>query len=725
MPRLWSQLNNEGSSRLAHRFRALWALLGYLLATLVFTFPLVRQFTIAIPGDGFDGWQNYWNLWWVKVALLEKQTSPFFTDLLYHPTGVGLLFHTLNPFNGVTVLPIQIAWGLLPAYNAVVIFSFVMGGLGAWLLVRRLLGAGGSSLAAFAAGAIFTFSPFHIAHLLGHMQVISLEWIPFYILYLLRSLERPTRRNILLAVLFLALVTFCDWYYTLYCLIFTAAALLWSAWRSSRQGLKMAGRPFLAAVGAVAAIWALWAIILSPLLAPMIRDAGQFRFMVPDPIHSRILSADLLAFVTPQEFHPLWGEWAQARARVFTSTVSEHQVFAGFTVLALTLLGGIVQVGSLRRARIHDTHHVPDTSEVPGTWAIARLQPPLRAGASRGLWLLALVVFFVLSLGPVLHVGGKTDLLPGGREIVLPYGWLADKIPFMEITRSVSRFDAMIMLAMGLLAAAGVQWLAQRPVIGRLAPAVAVGLILFEFLPAPYPMSRPDVPQWYHALADDKRTGAVLNLPMAWDRPGYLLQQTVHRKPLAVAYISRDDPRTLVERAPVFQHLRRLGPDIIAFDLAAQGGQALHDLGIRWVILDRYQMPAGPERAYVDAAARQIFGAQPPVYEDVRLTVYEVESPAVSAPYLALGDGWGRFDPGSQGRTFSGHATLFVQAPVSGEATLRVTLAPGSPELDAPRAGGAHVMHLSLRQGANEVTLRLRQPGGRALVTGLALATAP
>jgi hypothetical protein len=458
----------------------------------------------------------------------------------------------------------------------------------------------------------------------------------------------------------------------------------------------MAGRPFLAAVGAVAAIWALWAIILSPLLAPMIRDAGQFRFMVPDPIHSRILSADLLAFVTPQEFHPLWGEWAQARAKVFTSTVSEHQVFAGFTVLALALLGGF-----------------------------ARLKPPLRAGASLGLWLLALVVFFVLSLGPVLHIGGRTDLLPGGREIVLPYGWLADKIPFMEITRSVSRFDAMIMLAMGLLAAAGVQWLAQRPVIGRLAPAVALGLILFEFLPAPYPMSRPDVPQWYHALADDKRTGAVLNLPMAWDRPGYLLQQTVHRKPLTVAYISRDDPRTLVERAPVLQHLRRLGPDIIAFDLAAQGGQALHDLGIRWVILDRYQMPAGPERAYVDAAARQIFGAQRPVYEDARLTVYEVEPPAVSAPYLALGDGWGRFDPGSQGRAFSGHATLVVQAPDSGEATLRVTLAPDSPELDAPRAGGAHVMHLSLRQGANEVTLRLRQPDGRALVTGLALATAP
>ena len=38
-------------------------LLGYLLLTLVMTWPLAAQFTTAIPGDSFDGWQNYWNQW--------------------------------------------------------------------------------------------------------------------------------------------------------------------------------------------------------------------------------------------------------------------------------------------------------------------------------------------------------------------------------------------------------------------------------------------------------------------------------------------------------------------------------------------------------------------------------------------------------------------------------------------------------------------------------------
>ena len=92
--------------------------------------------TAAIPGDSFDGWQNYWNLWWLKTALVDHVANPLITDLLYYPTGVSLYFHTLNPFNGLLTLPIQLSAGLIPAYNAVVIFSWVLAGYGAFLLAR-------------------------------------------------------------------------------------------------------------------------------------------------------------------------------------------------------------------------------------------------------------------------------------------------------------------------------------------------------------------------------------------------------------------------------------------------------------------------------------------------------------------------------------------------------------------------------------------------------------
>jgi hypothetical protein len=720
------------------------ALIGYGLLTLGMTYPLVRRFADAIPGDGFDGWQNYWNLWWVRRALLVEHAHPWFTDMLYYPVGVSLLFHTLNLFNGLFTLPIQLAWGLFPAYNSAVLFSFAMSGLGAYLLARQVLGRGSCRLAAFTAGVIFTFSPFHIAHLLGHMQVMSMEWVPFFALYLLRAADgewrhperqasqrviKPqltarisdyarrvapaTRRNALLAALFLILVALCDWYYVLYCLIFTAVVFVWMAVRAAREDRAVhvgandptASRRLVRVAVAMAALWLLWALALSPVLAPMVREARQYDFMVPDVDDARRYSADLLAFVMPQQFHPLWGRLVAARVQgLFRATVSEHQVFAGFTVLALALIGG----WSSGR-----------TASQPG--ARQRLQ---RQGLQRGVWPWVALVFFVLALGPVLHVAGQPLRLPGGSEIPLPYAALVRLVPFMNIGRSVSRYDAMLMLALGVLAALGINWLVARFRRGRVMAVAATALILFEFLPVPYPLSSSDAPAWYATLAQDSRPGSVLNLPMNWDRPNYLLHQTVHGKPLVAGYISRDDPRTLAELAPVFQHFRHLGPDIIALNLAEQGRQVLHDLGVRWVVIDRYQMPVATGNAtrdYTTNAAAQIFGSQPPIYQDDRISAYEVNPPSERAPFLILGQGWSPFDSQRGSRSFQDAAVVIVRAPEDGPAWLRVALAPVSAPLSGEQANGETTLPLDLRAGENTVVLRSQQPGQRVEVVRLGL----
>jgi hypothetical protein len=224
-------------------------LLAYTLLTGLMTWPLGTNLTSAIPGDSFDGWQNYWNLWWIKTALVDSLRSPFVTDLLYYPTGVNLYFHTLNPFNGLLTLPVQLSAGLIPAYHAVVFFSWVMGGYGVYLLTGWILAGRylllstdrqlpnlqspiSIQLSAFLAGLIFTFSPFHMAHLLGHMQVMSLQWIPFYVLYLLRTMEHSRRgqawlRSALMAGLFLTLTGLCDWYFVLYLFLFTGLVIGW------------------------------------------------------------------------------------------------------------------------------------------------------------------------------------------------------------------------------------------------------------------------------------------------------------------------------------------------------------------------------------------------------------------------------------------------------------------------------------------------------------------
>jgi hypothetical protein len=298
--------------------------------------------------------------------------------------------------------------------------------------------------------------------------------------------------------------------------------------------------------------------------------------------------------------------WAD---RSFSSSFSEYTVFVGFAALGLAILGA---------------------------W---------RGGRGRWFWLVATIAFFVLALGPVLHVAGEANLLPGGGQLRLPYAWLYDALDLMRIARSVSRFAVMVMLGLAVLAGMGVAWLLSRltarPRLRTVTPWLLAGAILFEFLPVPYPVSQPDTPAWYTTLSQAPGTGAVLNLPMNWDRPGYLLYQTVHERPLTVGYISRDDPRTLTTRVPVLQQLRALGPDVLADDLSRVGPSVLAWLGVEYVVLDNYMMPGPGEREPTTAIAQAVLGDQAPVFTDERLTVYRVQPPGVPQPFLVLGSGWG------------------------------------------------------------------------------------
>ena len=116
---------------------------GYVAAALLFTWPLALHLTTAIPGDGKDGWQGAWDLWWVATALTSGR-NPFHTDLLFHPGGADLYFHALVPFNGVMTLPVQLAAGPVAAYNAAILFSLVMCAWGMYWLARDRLARAGA-----------------------------------------------------------------------------------------------------------------------------------------------------------------------------------------------------------------------------------------------------------------------------------------------------------------------------------------------------------------------------------------------------------------------------------------------------------------------------------------------------------------------------------------------------------------------------------------------------
>lgn len=591
--------------------------------TVLMTYPMFIHFATAIPGDGFDGWQNYWNLWWVKTAVLDLHQSPYFTHYLYYPTGYSLLFQTLNIFNALVTLPVQLVFGVTVSYNFVVLFSFVVGGYGAYLLALQVLPGRRERtdlIVAFLGGAVFTFSPFHFAHLLGHMQVFSLEWLPFFVWCLVRSLSTDrlrVRSDLVLPALFLVLTALCDWYYVLYLLFFTVVYLAYRLWVQRRPRMLLLK---------TALVLVLSGLALSPLLLPMALEAARDSSYLSSPFDTTVrLSADLLAFVTPNEFHPLWGEAASRLSQSFTGSTSERMVFAGYIPLALAAYA---------------------------VWARRRQAAP---------WLASLAVFFFLALGPYLHVGGRQWPVP------LPYLALYRLFPVLSIARSVSRFDVMVMLSLAVLAALGLQAVLRRLAVERRTAVslMAVALVCCEFLPAPYPLSAVEVPSCYRALAGDAEEYAILELPMNRDRPAHLLYQTVHHKPMMAGYVTRPNPLSIIERVPVLQHFRFLERDIIAQDPGDVSAEVFEYLGIRYAILHEYMLPPGGEREAVFTLVQEVFGEAQPVCQDGLVTVYSVAGEDGDDPFLILGNEWGdRYDwDGGAARELGREATCAIVAP--------------------------------------------------------------
>jgi hypothetical protein len=111
------------------------------------------------------------------------------------------------------------------AYNLIILGTFIATGYASWLLCRSLTTQVTSSrlvadLAGFAGACVFAFSPYQLSQALGHLNLISLEGIPIFILAYIQYLRTNENRYALLLVGSMLYVSLCDYYYLVYLLTF-------------------------------------------------------------------------------------------------------------------------------------------------------------------------------------------------------------------------------------------------------------------------------------------------------------------------------------------------------------------------------------------------------------------------------------------------------------------------------------------------------------------------
>src|SRR5687768_6757258 len=133
--------------------RASYALCAYVAAAVVATWPLILGLGRDVPWDLGDSVLNMWILSW-DVEQMRRIASgdlariaSFFDANIFHPLPLMLAFSEHLIPQAIQIAPLYLLTSNpILCYNLLFLSTFVLSGLGMYLLVRQLTG---NALAAF------------------------------------------------------------------------------------------------------------------------------------------------------------------------------------------------------------------------------------------------------------------------------------------------------------------------------------------------------------------------------------------------------------------------------------------------------------------------------------------------------------------------------------------------------------------------------------------------
>lgn len=578
----------------------------YLLLTLVTTWPLAATVTTHLPNDLGDPLLNCWILAWTADHLLALATghveawSSLWHGNIFHPEPYTLGYSEVLIAQSIQVLPIwALTRNIVLGYNLVFLATFVLSGIGMFLLVRQLLD---DWRVAFVAGLLFAFIPYR-AHQASHIQVMSSQWMPFALYGFERAIA--TRRLKPLALGSLALVAqnlSCGYFLVFFSFFvppYVAAAL-------ARHGRLMDFRLWLrfavagALVGAATVPW------MQPYLA--LRDVHDMRRSLDE---LAAFSADTWSWFMPEPGTTIWSRWLAPMAR------PEGALFPG----ALPVILALIAVGkgaSRLAARVRSSSDMASARPwhralivvglgltawglitlgvllvgEGGLYRVAgvrlRIQSVSRSLEFIGIGLLVLcgwsrsfrqhvlatlrspLVFSAAATGLAIYLSLGPEPRAGGKELNGPplYWWLYEFVPGMDGLRVPARFAAVGGLFLVVTAGFGLRdvarWLPHRAA-SVLAAISCVWLVESATLPFPVAMHGAadtpvlrdppthlpvgwSVPPEAQALSNLPANAVLVHLPMgdiSWELH-YMYDSIYHWRPMVNGY-SGYAPRTYLD----------------------------------------------------------------------------------------------------------------------------------------------------------------------------------
>ena len=408
--------------------------------TVIVTFPIILDFASEAAGfECYDKCHMMWRIWWTDFSF-ENGLDFYHSNYIFYPDGTAIggnlaYFTTFIGFLAVQFVDYVTAW------NIIWFFGLVFGGYGCYLLANNF---NKNYLSSIIAGIIFTFTTYHMAHSNGHFGLSMIVWIPIFVLFLFKLLEKQSKFYPIIGGIVFFLVSFTHLYYFVFVAMFSIVFFAVYIFKQK----KISNKTFVVNFSILLLIGLTSSTIL---LLPTIGDSD----LPSRPLYEHNLfsiNLENLILPTPEHTTQIISDGGAIRSfyTFFDKPFDTYQlqvenlVFLGYSVIFLSALAVI---------KYRQKH----------MW----------------FWLLIAGVFIVMSLGPELKIFYE----PTG--IILPERILYDTIPEWNELRAPARFIVMANLALAVLASYTVYGLIKNKFSSFKQQLILTGIIgfviLFEF----------------------------------------------------------------------------------------------------------------------------------------------------------------------------------------------------------------------------------------------------
>lgn len=581
-----------------------------------------------------------WNQWVFHREVVERHSTPYFTDAILSFTGrADLSLHNYTILANLLALPLIGPLGLVTAFNVTYLLLSVLTAHAMFLLGRKL--APDAPLECWLAGVLFAWSPMLVTRASQHFSLVVAAPLPLFLLLLLRTQERSRLRDAVLLGACIALAMFGDVYYAVYCVMLAAAFVLAQVVNVAR--LPPAGdRERLV----IRSVNVLIVCLASLVLAIAVTSGWEFRFL-GGVVRMRTLYTPVLVLTVMCGVRLLQSYRARLATPTARTVVTTARLAVTAGVIASILLSPVLYAVGARIAegRFDDSRifwrsspagvdvlaflvpnpNHPLAPRVLYTW----LEQPMMAfehvatiplvvlgvigGAIRlgwrppRVWLALAALFALIALGPFVHVAGVNTYIPGPWALVR-------YVPVIGLARTPARMAVMVMMFVSILFVLGLRALRQQ--YGRRWLILVAVLLLAELLPAPRVLYSASVPTIYYTIAADPRSDIrVLELPYGVSSGtgavgGYSARaqfgQTIHGKAIAGGTLSRISSKRIAEmkKQPIVNALIRLSqgespsPEELSA-LAPHVAPFLDRVRLGYVIIDRSRLSAASIAAVI------------------------------------------------------------------------------------------------------------------------------